>query len=73
MFGQSAVISLNMETVSLHASLVPVSPPFRLSPGDRARHTQGDLCNAFPGPDGGVDGVGSGRNLPEQSAAAGVG
>lgn len=73
MFLQSAVTSLNMESVSLHVSPVPVFFPFRVSPGGRARHARGDLCNTFPGPDGGVEGVGSGRNLPEQSAAAGVG
>lgn len=67
MFGQSAVISLNMETVSLHVSSTPVFLPFRVSPGDRACCTRGDLCNAFPGPDGGVEGVGSGQsNLPQQ-------
>lgn len=73
MFCQSAVISPNMETSSLRVSPVPVCFPYRVGPGGRAHHTRGDLCNTFPGPDGGVEGVGSGRNLPEQSAAAGVG
>lgn len=53
-------------------SLAPVSSSFPVTPGGRARHTPGDLCSTFPGPDGGVGGVGGSTNLPEQSAAAGV-
>lgn len=51
----------------LSASIFPLSES--LLAGGFATQ-QGDLCNTFPGPDGGVEGQRSSRNLPEQSATS---
>ncbi len=60
---QSALLSISFLSVSIF------TPSKSLLAG-RFATQQGDLCNTFHRPDGGVEGDRSSRNLPEQSAAS---
>lgn len=68
MFNHNSIIRLKQENRQPALCGASISCPFQVAPGWRARH--GDLCNTFRGPDGGVGGDRSSRNLPEQSAAS---